>query len=174
MLNQNVTTLLSVLLGGALAIAGGFISNYYVQAIARKSEKRKTVREKVDEIYTLSTQLKTSFFLRLWHKSFYKPEQYDDIYLLSDKAARELKDIGERMEMLARLYVPSLTNAIIEYREKIKAIDHRIDDEVDTKGKNLQELTKDANYIKVVQGVQDDIDSIHRILQVSLEKLIEY
>src|SRR5712692_6160706 len=104
MLDQNVINLLSVVLGGILAIAGGFISNYYIQAMARKSEKRRIVRDKIDEVYTLSTQVKTTFFLRIWHRSKYTQQEYDKIYSFSDKAVRELRDIGERMEMLARLY----------------------------------------------------------------------
>src|SRR5712692_9952326 len=131
MLDQNVINLLSVVLGGILAIAGGFISNYYIQAMARKSEKRRIVRDKIDEVYTLSTQVKTTFFLRIWHRSKYTQQEYDKIYSFSDKAVRELRDIGERMEMLARLYNPSLTSDILEYRQKIKNIDHRIDDEID-------------------------------------------
>src|SRR5258708_24105618 len=54
MLDQNLTTLLSVALGGVLAITGGFISNNYIQATARKSEKRRVVHEKIDELYTLA------------------------------------------------------------------------------------------------------------------------
>jgi len=173
-LDQNLTTFLSVALGGVLAIAGGFISNYYIQAIARKSEKRRVVREKIDEIYTLSTQVKTAFVLRIWHRSKYTQQEYNKRYLISDKAVRELRDVGERMEMLARLYVPSLTNAILEYRQKIKAIDHRIDDELDPKGKRVEELGKDPICMNAVTSIHNEIDSIHQTLQSSLEKQIEY
>ncbi len=174
MLDQNVTILLSAALGGLLAIAGGFLANYYVQITARKSEKRRSVREKIDEIYTLSTHVKTSFFLRMWHRSYLTQEQYNKIHLFSDEAARELNNIGERIEMLARLYVPSITSAIVEYSQQIKMIDHRIDNEIDTKGRRLPELTNDANYMKAVEKIQSDIDTIHRKLQSALEKQIEY
>ncbi len=174
MLDQNLTTFLSVALGGVLAIIGGFISNYYIQATARKSEKRRMLREKIDEIYTLSTQVKTAFFLRIWHRSKYTQQEYNKIYTFSDKAVRELRDVGERMEMLTRLYVPSLINAILEYRQKIKAIDHRIDDELDPKGKRLEELGEDPIYLNAVTSIQNEIDCIHQTLQSSLEKQIEY
>ncbi len=174
MLDQNLTTLLSVFLGGLLAIAGGFISNFYIQATAKKAEKRRLVREKIDEIYTLSTQIKTSFYLRIWHRSYYTQEQYAKIHMFSDEAARELRDIGERMEMLTRLYIPSLTSAILEYRQKIKNIDHRIDDELDPKNRRLEELEKDPVYLNVATSIQNENDSIHQILQSSLEKQIEY
>jgi hypothetical protein len=174
MLDQNLTTFLSVALGGVLAITGGFISNYYIQATARKSEKRRIVREKIDEIYTLSTQVKTSFYLRIWHRSYYTQEQYAKIHLISDEAARELRDIGERMEMLTRLYVSSLTSDILEYRQKIKYIDHRIDDELDPKGRRLEELEKDSIYMNAATSIQNEIESIHQTLQSSLENQIEY
>ncbi len=56
-LDQNVTTILSTLLGGMLAIAGGFLATGFSQRAAEKTEKRKIAREKTEELYLLSNQV---------------------------------------------------------------------------------------------------------------------
>src|SRR6266478_4573987 len=58
MLDQSITTILSTLLGGVLAITGGFLATSFSQRMAEKAEGRKLARERIEELYTLSTQMK--------------------------------------------------------------------------------------------------------------------
>ena len=51
MLDQNITVLLSTLLGGVLTTIGGFIAVYYTQRTTKSIEERKHHREKVEELY---------------------------------------------------------------------------------------------------------------------------
>jgi len=58
MLDQNTTTLLAALLGGLLTIVGGFIANYYIQSSSDRIQKKKEIRNLLEQIYK-STQIIT-------------------------------------------------------------------------------------------------------------------
>jgi len=52
-MNQNVATLLAALIGGLLAIIGGFMANYITGKTAAKNEKRIFMRNKIEELCNL-------------------------------------------------------------------------------------------------------------------------
>ncbi len=51
MLDQNITTLLSTLLGGLLTVAGGVVGSYYIQLSSNKSNKKKEIRNMIESLY---------------------------------------------------------------------------------------------------------------------------
>jgi len=57
MTEQVATTLLGTILGGVLAIAGGFVASVFSQRLARDEEKRTVIREKSEKIYQLANEL---------------------------------------------------------------------------------------------------------------------
>lgn len=51
MLDQNITTLLSALLGGFLSIIGGISANFYLQRASTNTERQKEIRCMIEIIY---------------------------------------------------------------------------------------------------------------------------
>jgi hypothetical protein len=63
MSNQELTTLLSTVLGGVLAIIVGFSASYFIQVIHRREERRRRAFEKLEEIFDLSIKINELIFL---------------------------------------------------------------------------------------------------------------
>jgi hypothetical protein len=103
MTEQVVTTLLGTILGGVLAIVGGFVASLFSQRLARDEEKRTVIREKSEKIYKLAN-----------HAADWSAEQRAIVV-----ARSRGKDTGTGtpfesehrsgdIVMLVRLYIPAL------------------------------------------------------------------
>jgi len=57
MSSQDLATLVAAIVGGVLAIVGGFVGTLFSQKLARDEEKRTVLREKTEEIYKLLNQV---------------------------------------------------------------------------------------------------------------------
>jgi hypothetical protein len=57
MMSDQIVPLIAALIGGIFAIVGGFLATYFQQRVARDAEKRKVIREKVEEIYNFTNQI---------------------------------------------------------------------------------------------------------------------
>ena len=57
MLDQNITTLLSTLLGGSLAITGSIVANFYVNRTQLKENKRKELQQILERIFKSLTSI---------------------------------------------------------------------------------------------------------------------
>ncbi len=111
MLDQNTTTLLAALLGGLLTIAGGFIANYYIQSSSDRIQKKKEIRNLLEQIYK-STQIITADYSDLKHGVL------TDDMKKKEKAA-ELFDNIDEIERRVNLYLPPLKESFTEYKEEI-------------------------------------------------------
>ena len=89
MLDQNITILLSALLGGLLSIAGSIVANYYIQHSSNKTQKQKEIRNILELIYK-STQTIIDCCREIEHQFKGTPykkssrstkEKYSQIYL---------------------------------------------------------------------------------------------
>ncbi len=47
----------SAVVGGLLTVVGGFLGNFFLQSIARQADKRKVMRDELEQIYLLSQQV---------------------------------------------------------------------------------------------------------------------
>ncbi len=123
-LDQNITTLLSTVVGGLLAITGGFLATSFSQRMAGKAEKRKLTRERIEELYTLSNQVKEWVKVQLLRAC-----DVEEIKLhrktpgwFFDAVKTEPDCQIEKMEMLVYLYLPSLVKPFAPYRTSVLAI----------------------------------------------------
>lgn len=126
MLDQNITTLLSTVVGGLLAITGGFLATSFSQRMAEQAEKRKVVREKLEELYTLSNNIQE------WVKvQVLRACDIEEVTLhrkvprwFFDAVRTEPDCPIERMEIIASLYLPSLVATFTAYRKSVLAVQH--------------------------------------------------
>ncbi len=103
MSEQVATTLLGTVLGGVLAIVGGFVASLFSQRLARDEEKRTVIREKSEEIYKLANQA-----------ADWSSEQ-SAIVVARTKGKDtgtgtpfQLENRADDIVMLVRLYIPAL------------------------------------------------------------------
>lgn len=124
MIDQNITTLLSTVIGGLLAITGGFLATTFSQRMADKAEKHKLTRARIEELYTLSNQVKEWVKVQLLRAC-----DVEEIKLhrkvpgwFFDAVKTELDCPIEKIEMLVCLYLPSLVKPFELYRASVLAI----------------------------------------------------
>lgn len=125
-LDQNMMTLISTVVGGLLAITGGFLAARFSQRIAEKAEKRKLTRERIEELYTLSSQAKEWMRVQLLRACEVEgitlhrraPDWFFDVVNTEPDCPIE------KMEMLISLYLPSLAKTFAAYRTNILIIQH--------------------------------------------------
>jgi|GEM_PF-2617729 len=125
-LDQNITTLLSTVLGGILAITGGFLATSFSQRMTEKAQKRQVTHQRIEELYSLSDHIKE------WAKvQSLRACEVAEITLdrkvpgwFFDAVSTEPECPIERMEMLTYLYLPSLAKPFAEYRASVLTIQH--------------------------------------------------
>lgn len=165
MLNQNVTPILPTLVGGVLAIVGGFLATYFSQKLASKTENRKMFASKIEEIYILSDQINESLLVQMYH-------EYHDLKvnlkgnnseLLSPlDTIQKIKRICERTEMLIRLYAPSLIDDFETYKNFVEEFQITISkfNRMDEKEKSKQMSELLDLLIKYKREFQSSIENL--------------
>ena len=156
MLNQNITTLLSALLGGMLTILGGFIANYYIQKSTKRAEKRKETREILENI---SQNLLAASEIYNHTNSFLRAGKVNEINIHENTT--KLRGYQNKMIIQVHLYFPqlnepyeSLSTVIFRWIEYIRTnyqnIDIKIIDEIETELNTVtwDFLDKIANFLK--------------------------
>ena len=124
LLDQSITTILSTLLGGVLAITGGFLATSFSQRMAEKAEGRKLARERIEELYTFSTQMKKWVTVQILRAC-----EVEEVTLhrktpgwFFDVVNTEEECPIDKMEMLINLYLPSMKSTFAVYRQSVLAI----------------------------------------------------
>ena len=100
--------LIQVLIGGLLTVVGGFTASYFLQSVARKVDKKKLIREKLEQVYILTIQTSE------WIKS----EMRQTVAPIEKEKTAE-KNPVDQIEMLIILYEPSLKNPMQDLKEKV-------------------------------------------------------
>src|SRR5581483_6798467 len=115
------TAIFTTLMGGMLAVMGGFLATYLSQYFAGKAEKRKLVREKIEELYILSIEIKSKlYYMTYLHKKealdVNKVNRGEDYISDNFMIKREKMD---RMEMIAIIYNLKKFREVLTYCQKI-------------------------------------------------------
>lgn len=108
---KDLLPLITALIGGMLAVIGGFVSNYLLKSKDKESEKREFYREQLEQIYLLSGQLVD--WMGAEYSEVLSPKHDSD----TEKQENPLN----RLLMIVNLYHPSL-------KEHTKKIEQCIDD----------------------------------------------
>jgi hypothetical protein len=124
---KDLLPFITALLGGMLAVVGGFLSNYLLKAKDKESERREFYRNQLENIYLLSSQLMDrldSEYDQMWivrikkSKETSEPNDQSDEKILTYEKLEEMyfkemyKDQSEnlltRLLLLINLYHPDL------------------------------------------------------------------
>lgn len=124
MLDQSVTAILSTLLGGVLAITGGFLATTFSQRMMEKAEKRKLVRERVEEAYILSYQIKEYVTVQLLRacKVAEVTLHHNVPGWFFDTVDMETACSIEKMKMIIDLYLPDSKKPFLPYQKSVLAV----------------------------------------------------
>ena len=107
MLDSNITTLLATLLGGGLSLVGSFLANRYQYKKDSDFEKRKELRDIIEELYGCVTSVYQSASLITYDKS-----NLDTEYI-------KIRTKLDRILLLVELYLPSFKLKRQDFTEKI-------------------------------------------------------
>jgi hypothetical protein len=102
MLGQNIITLLAALIGGLLSTLGGFLANTYIQSSTNKIQKRKEIRDILENIFKYAL-LTNSILTRKRIETLNTDDKQIDT-----KNILEIKTNVAHMSMLVKLYIPVL------------------------------------------------------------------
>ncbi len=122
------TAILTTLLGGMLAIVGGFLGTYFTQIITSKTETKKFAREKTEELYSLINDLDdraSQQFVKIGIL-VQTDGEYDKIVECSGELLREGNTYANKIEMISNLYIKSMKDDAKNYADKVRSIFSRI------------------------------------------------
>ncbi len=108
-LDQNITTLLAALLGGALSIIGGFTANYYIQSSSDRIQKKKEIRNLLEQIYKSTQDITYNYSCLM-------------VGVLSEDVEKRIVEISDNINQIERrvnLYLTPLAQNFMEYKEEI-------------------------------------------------------
>lgn len=122
MLDQYTTIILAAIIAAAASLLGSLVGGvalpYLTHRLSSKAEKRKLIREKVEEMYLLADQVSiwiTRQFLFLGSGLIQQP-------LPAIKPPEDNENPINRLMMLAVLYAPSLEKHVMELRNTTVSI----------------------------------------------------
>jgi hypothetical protein len=171
-LDQNITTLLSTVVGGLLAITGGFLATSFSQRMAGKAEKRKLTRERVEELYALANQVKEWVKVQLLRAC-----DVEEIKLhrktpgwFFDAVKTEPDCPIEKMEMLVYLYLPSLVKPFALYRTSVLAIQQL---ETDMRNHQYSKYALEAHCDVCLIRTPDVEDRIENKADIVIEFIVQ-
>ena len=165
MLGQNITIILSTLLGGILTAGGGFLASYYMQSSSNKAEKRKEQQTRIEQLYLITNDIKQTFY-RL---------EFNDV---SDKdwtsEMLRVNKVEIDMEMLVTLYLPELAEALSEYLKGMTAL-HASFEGIHDKELVRAGFRDDGTEIIEMRdnAISKDIENASETFQNALAELLE-
>lgn len=107
---KDLVPLLSTLIGGVLAVGGGFVASYYLQAASRRLDRNQIIREKLEEAYLLTLQLNA------WLQS-----QMGTMIVPSSKDNKEIESPTGKLVMLTRCYNRKSAVTVITLSQSVEA-----------------------------------------------------
>ena len=187
MLDQNGTAILVAIVGVLSTILGSASTILGNQIYFRKNneaEKKKTIREKAEDISLLTYQVKywsKTYVWRVferklkeynndedWHDSFSSLK--DDVFWLSDDLTKEPECPIDKIEMLINLYIPSLEESVTAYRQAIIHV-ATIQGIADGSTDAYDTYTKEI-LLRYVKFICSNFEENHKKLQCSLRKYV--
>lgn len=171
-LDQNITTLLSTVVGGLLAITGGFLATDFSQRMAEKAEKHKLTHERIEELYTLSNQVQEWVKVQILRACDVEGTK------LHRKAPGWFFDVVktepncpiEKMEMLICLYLPSLVKPFALYRTSVLTIQQL---ETDMRNHQYSKYMLEAHCDARLIRTPDIADQVENKTDVVIEFIVQ-
>ncbi len=151
MLNQSIATVLAALVGGLMAIAAGMIANIFTTRREISREKRKELREILENMYNFTAKIN-----HLCRQATLGPSQMDE-------AVAEIPENLAQIGMRVRLYVPNLEEIYVKYNTKIGRITELIPH---LKNKNISE----EQYKQEVESSMKELMDFRKAIVEALSK----
>ena len=171
MLDQNVTTILSTLIGGILTILGGVIASYLLQTKTDGSERRKELRMLIEELSDMSYRTQVLYnkildkLISISEKKSTSNEKNTDI----DEVYFEIDRITAKMSLMISAYLPSLTPATSEFISGIRKVAgmiyNALDNDTTLKNEASKKQLRDDISILLIETDQKFRNSLIAMLQ---------
>jgi len=160
---------IALLLGSVLTIGGGFIATFFLQKMTSQAEKRKVVRQKIEEIYLLSNRMEEYSITRTIELVNLTKGEYLTKYMATGRYLLEEDATVAKIKMMTSLYIPELKKQVEEYRLELNRANRRIDNEIEPKVKR----TTEQELRDILKDVSDDIRSVHEKFVTALLEIID-
>lgn len=169
MFDQLIITLISLVIGSVLTMG----VTYFTQAMNHKTEKRKVKYDKLEELYVLSFQLKNwaeDTCERLW--SLYDSEPGTSF------CPSRFECPVDRIEILTRLYAPSLKEVALELRDHVHRIQTVLErfwepyEDYDESEREEVVLSYNQPFCNLVNEASERFEITQKKFLSSLEELI--
>jgi len=143
MLDQNIITLLSVTIGGFLAIAGGFIGSYITGRMAAKNEKIIYMRSKIEEAYMLIAKLNELNDNYYRYMIFEKDESPDQIMSQNMQHI----EILQKLDAIANLYLHEIQKDFQKWMSGLRKTRDEANEKESNKEYKPEDSQKDLNAV---------------------------
>ncbi|HLG60687.1 MAG TPA: hypothetical protein VKY19_02065 [Ktedonosporobacter sp.] len=180
MLDQNLTTLLSALIGGSLSISAGFLASYYTQKTTKKNNQEKFITEMIENIYKETQSIEDLYnnildsIKEKEEASNEKPIDYDPYDMIKRyesiektfKGARDsylitIKNSLKKIDMLTTLYLYPIQDDLKIYQSKLNPFIKFLESSSDT----IESLNQSISQEEFLQAGKQ--------FQIALSKLLK-
>lgn len=100
---KTLIPLISTLLGGFLAVTGGFFANYFMQKLTKSYDRKQLIRDKLEQAYLLTIQLEN------WLQS-----QMSDVMFIKDNKKEKISNPSNHIFMLVKCYGGSKSGHLVD------------------------------------------------------------
>ena len=90
---KTLIPLISTVVGGFLAVTGGFFASYFMQKLNKSHDKKQLIRDKLEQAYLLTIQLEN------WLQS-----QMSDMLFIKDNETEKISNPSNHIFMLVKCY----------------------------------------------------------------------
>jgi hypothetical protein len=159
-----MSNLIPTIVGGMLAIIGGFLATCLTKLMTNRADKRKIIREKLEEIYSLINEMEdnlNSSLIRI-NELVVEPSQKFDAQYATVSLFKEMISYTHKIEMIAHLYLPYIAKDADSYcHAMINCLDMII-----------SAFNKNEDVQKVVTETFEITESEHKKIQDALTKTV--
>src|ERR1700682_4625774 len=111
---MDITNIITTVIGGMLTIIGGFLGVFLTQYINNRSEKRKLIREKTEELHLLINDIEAKIMYFAASSTFH-PIDHIEINKNARLLFMDLINQMNKIEMIVNIYAQDAQKEVYEY-----------------------------------------------------------
>ena len=172
------TVVFTTLIGGTLAIVGGFLATWYTQFINNRAEKTKIIREKIEEIYLLINEIEDNIVSSILElKKHIDTDDMKALDTLKDELLLNVMTYNKRIQMIANIYLKGIVEQIEKHCAELHKCYVKIAGIIDDRiflyklvAENRNSMEKDSLKV-IVSKVAENDKELKTILPQTMELL---
>lgn len=157
------TSIVATVMGGVLAVIGGFLATYLMQFRTQRSERQKLMREKAEELYSLINEIEDKIHLSAIEISYSSKNNARavDARIATVKLFTEVASYINKIEMIANLHIRDVVYDTHIYCAELKEIVAQI----------VKSLDDNTDVDRTVLNAFTRIEIAHKKIQEKLMRI---